>query len=55
MGVLFLPDYMLVHELFHLVHFDHSRNFWKQVAKHYPGYRQTERWLKKEGAVLMWV
>jgi predicted metal-dependent hydrolase len=50
-----IADYVLVHELCHLIHFDHSSNFWQQVVSHYPEYRQAERWLKQEGAGLMWV
>ncbi|MDP2641112.1 MAG: M48 family metallopeptidase [Candidatus Yanofskybacteria bacterium] len=48
--LLFLPrqvaDYIIVHELCHLRHLDHSARFWHQVAKTFPNYRQMERQLK---------
>ncbi|WP_019896067.1 M48 family metallopeptidase [Hydrogenovibrio halophilus] len=50
-----VADYVLVHELCHLIHFDHSRHFWQQVAQHSPNFQEAERFLKREGAGLMWV
>lgn len=42
-------DYVLIHELAHLVHADHSPAFWAQVARVMPNYKQQEQWLKKHG------
>lgn len=39
-------DYVVVHELAHLIHPNHSREFWACVAKFYPTYRESEKWLK---------
>jgi len=39
-------DYVLIHELSHLIHRNHSTNFWKEVAKAYPRYLEAEKWLK---------
>ena len=39
-------DYVIVHELSHLVHFDHSSNFWKLVEKNYPNYKIVRKMLK---------
>lgn len=39
-------DYLVVHELAHLVHANHSREFWNLVAKHDPEYLSHRRWLR---------
>jgi len=39
-------DYVLIHELSHLIHRNHSINFWNEVEKAYPNYRKAEKWLK---------
>lgn len=39
-------DYVIVHELAHLVYFDHSKNFWNVVAKYFPEYKKCRRELK---------
>jgi predicted metal-dependent hydrolase len=45
--------YILVHELAHLVHPDHSRKFWRFVESMDPGFRDSERWLKRSGQGLL--
>lgn len=40
-------DYVIVHELSHLVHYDHSRSFWNLVAQYSPDYKTQKTWLKK--------
>jgi len=42
-------EYILLHELMHLRHPDHSRRFWSAVQAVCPGFRDAERWLKKHG------
>ena len=39
-------DYVIIHELSHLVYFDHSKNFWDLVFKNYPNYKQAKKLLK---------
>lgn len=42
-------DYVIIHELAHLVHMDHSRNFWNLVEKYDPEYKKHVGWLKRNG------
>lgn len=39
-------DYIIIHELAHLVEFNHSKLFWATVQKMMPEYKQHEKWLK---------
>ena len=39
-------DYVIIHELSHLKHLDHSANFWKTVGRYCPEYRQRREELK---------
>ena len=41
-----LRDYVLLHELAHLNHLDHSPAFWAEVASHDPRYKEHRRKLK---------
>lgn len=48
--LLFLPpplvDYVLIHELCHLVHMNHSKRFWARVARHCPDFRGRDKQLR---------
>lgn len=45
-------DYVVVHELCHLVRLDHSVEFWRQVAGIMPDYIKKRRWLREYGPAL---
>jgi hypothetical protein len=48
-------DYVVVHELAHLLVPGHNPRFWGQVAKVLPDYAACRRWLNREGApFLLW-
>lgn len=39
-------DYLVTHELCHLLFHDHSQKFWNEVSRVSPNYLTTEAWLK---------
>lgn len=39
-------DYVIIHELSHFIHFNHSKEFWKQVEKYTPNYKKIRKELK---------
>ncbi|MGF9889333.1 SprT family zinc-dependent metalloprotease [Priestia megaterium] len=39
-------DYVVVHEMCHMVHMNHDRSFWRLVGKIMPDYREQEHWLE---------
>lgn len=45
-------DYIVVHELCHLRHRDHSKNFWGLVEQTMPDYKDKRKWLKENGRSL---
>lgn len=40
-------DYVIIHELSHIIHFDHSKDFWNLVSKYCPRYKQIRKELKE--------
>jgi predicted metal-dependent hydrolase len=40
-------DYIIVHELMHLRHLNHSKQFWGEVERVCPDYLEAEAWLKQ--------
>ena len=42
-------DYVIIHELVHTIHRNHSVNFWKSVESIMPNFKEAKRWLKENG------
>lgn len=38
-------DYVVVHEMCHMVHLNHERSFWRLVGKILPDYEERKNWL----------
>ena len=47
-----IQDYVLVHELAHAVHDDHSSPFWNTVGSIIPDYEDRREWLRLNGNTL---
>jgi predicted metal-dependent hydrolase len=45
MAPLQVIDYVVVHEMCHMVHLNHDRSFWRLVGKILPDYEQRQNWL----------
>ncbi|MBQ8685891.1 MAG: M48 family metallopeptidase [Clostridia bacterium] len=45
-------EYVVVHELAHTKHKNHSAAFWDEVKRYEPAYKQKRKWLK-DNAILM--
>ncbi|NCP78557.1 MAG: M48 family metallopeptidase [Desulfuromonadales bacterium] len=45
-------DYIVVHELCHFHHLDHTDAFWNEVDKVLPNYAERKEWLRVKGAGL---
>jgi len=45
MAPLEVIDYVVVHEMCHMVHLNHDRSFWRLVGKLMPDYKEKEKWL----------
>lgn len=45
-------DYLVVHEVCHLIYMNHSKEYWGMVAKLCPDYKSGKQWLKANGYTL---
>ncbi|MBQ7599128.1 MAG: M48 family metallopeptidase [Clostridia bacterium] len=46
-------DGVIVHELSHRKHMNHSKDFYDEILKVYPEYHKHDKWLKTHGHALM--
>jgi len=45
-------DYVMIHELMHLIEFDHSQQFWQLVREADPDYKKHREWLANYASVI---
>lgn len=45
-------EYVVVHELAHTFHKNHSREFWREVEKYVPDWKSRRKWLKDHGILM---
>jgi predicted metal-dependent hydrolase len=54
--LLFAPkeivEYVVVHELAHIRHKNHSAKFWSEVEKYQPDWKNKRAWLKAHGGLM---
>lgn len=48
----FVRDYIIYHELMHLLEMNHSDRFWARVEEVCPAWRDAELWIKRNGALV---
>lgn len=52
MAPLEVIDYIVIHELVHLIEKNHSRSFWNKVFLLMPDYKSHKKWLNENGYLL---
>jgi len=52
MAPAWIVDYVVVHELCHLIHLNHSQQFWSLVQSLFPDHREAKTWFKINGLTL---
>ena len=48
-----IVDYVVIHELCHLIHPNHSKDFWQLVYRFDTDYLWHRQWLKEKGTGLL--
>ena len=38
-------DYVIIHELCHFLHFDHSKEFWEEVKRYKPNFKENKKFM----------
>lgn len=47
-----LIDYVVIHELCHILHMNHDRSFWRKIGSIISDYKKREEYLKIYGALM---
>ncbi|MBI4778523.1 M48 family metallopeptidase [Candidatus Desantisbacteria bacterium] len=53
MSPLHIIDYVVIHELMHIDEKNHSRRFWNKVKTVIPNFKESRKWLKENGHLLV--
>lgn len=48
-----IMDYLVIHELSHLIHFNHGSDYWAAVAVYSPDYKEHRKWLNNNRYAVM--
>lgn len=48
-------DYVIIHELCHLKHHNHSKYFWKEVVMYMDNYKEKKEWLRENGIKIEYI
>jgi hypothetical protein len=48
-----VAEYVVIHELCHRIHMNHSKDFWNKIEAFCPNYKQARKWLKQNGNSLI--
>jgi predicted metal-dependent hydrolase len=54
MAPIFVIDYVIIHELCHLEHLNHSKSFWQLVEQYCPNFQTAKKWLNTHQSQLDW-
>ncbi len=46
-------DSVVVHELCHRRHMNHSKAFYEEIDKYFPDYKRCNKWLKENGGIYL--
>lgn len=49
----FVINYVIIHELTHILEKNHSRRFWNKVKAAMPEYKRAKKWLRENGKALI--
>jgi predicted metal-dependent hydrolase len=49
---MFVVNYLVAHELVHLIESNHTPEFWNILSIQVPAYQKAKDWLKKNGHLL---